>query len=191
MSGQWVMLMGAVALSCAPAMAPLPPEAPAAPLPVGTRVADAIVGGAAATARSAGAPGGDAPADRWCERPVPSLTACQPVGKVRVRDVAVERGCYVDLLVHENDVGQIMSCPSAGVVVFEKVTFAGDYGGGRLEVCAGTTYSYPPDDNCDWKTMQRIQGPLDQLQLTYTEAPVRGTKCAHACRVTATVDRVP
>lgn len=122
---------------------------------------------------------------------MPSLAGCQLVGNVRVKNVLVEPGCYVDLLVHENDVGQIMACPSAGVVVFEKATFAGDLGGGHLDVCARTNFNYTSADTCDWTSKQRIHGPLGQLSLTYTEDPVNGSKCGRSCRANATVERVP
>lgn len=112
---------------------------------------------------------------------------------VRVGVITKSSGtCFVDTIVHTNDVGTIRyACGDAGsdwaVADFDGGSFPGSISGDVVNLCTGTTF--PWSDGCTWASAQRIAGGIEAgtLELTYDEQPIEGGTCDPPCGASAPV----
>jgi hypothetical protein len=108
---------------------------------------------------------------------------------------AIEKsvGCYVDTAAKQGDEGTLtFPCNGDGQATlrFGRKSFVGAVVDGKLDVCTGTEYTYPPIDSCKWTSAQRISGSIGsgQLSFTYGEAPKPNqVNCAMSCGARATI----
>jgi hypothetical protein len=110
-----------------------------------------------------------------------------------VGTVVTQSGCYVDVVVHEYDVGTIeYACDGVSTwaaATFNGTTFAGAVTNGTfVDICIGTTYPWEDGPACNykkstWASAQRIYGDVKTGDLTfvYDEQQVAGMSCDIAC----------
>jgi len=133
-----------------------------------------------------------------------SPSTCTPVkavannGPTCTRTVLFQKiekspGCYVDTAGKQGDKGTLtFPCNGDGraTLRFGKKAFVGAINGGKVDVCTGTEYTYPPYDSCKWTSAQRVSGSLGSgtLHFSYGEAPKAGQEnCAASCGALATI----
>jgi hypothetical protein len=97
--------------------------------------------------------------------------------------------CFLDLALATGADGALTVFCRGGYssADFGKGLFEGNFTGGFVEVCRGTTFKY--NDGCTWVSAQRISGTLASGTLTfeYGEAPITGSPCASACTATGVI----
>ncbi len=110
-----------------------------------------------------------------------------------VGTIVTQGGCYVDVVVHEYDVGTIeYACDGVSTwatATFNGTTFAGAVTSGNfVDICIGTTYPWEDGPACNykkstWASAQRIYGDVTTGNLTfvYDEQQVAGMSCDIAC----------
>jgi hypothetical protein len=126
--------------------------------------------------------------------PPRAIASSGPSCQRKVRFEAIEKspGCFVDTAAKQGDVGTLtFPCKGDGQATlrFER-SFVGAVVDGKLDVCTGTEYTYPPYDSCKWTSAQRISGAVGSghLHFTYGEAPKPGQQnCASSCGARATI----
>lgn len=107
--------------------------------------------------------------------------------------VVTQSGCYVDVVVHEYDVGTIeYACDGVSTwasASFNGTTFAGAVQDGTfVDICIGTVYPWEDGPACNykkstWASSQRIYGDVATGNLTfvYDEQEIAGSSCDIAC----------
>ena len=107
--------------------------------------------------------------------------------------VATQGGCYVDVVVHDNDVGTIeYACDGVSTwasAYFNGKTFEGAVTNGSfVDICIGTVYPWQDGAFCDykkstWASSQRIYGDVatGSVMFVYDEQEIAGQSCDIAC----------
>ena len=127
--------------------------------------------------------------------PPPAAPTGQCTARLRAAPIDTGDGCTLDERISGGNGTLLYPCSGDGVVeaVFGEHRFVGKVEHGVLLLALSTELDW--DDHCHWETQQGIRGTWGRegskqqpkLVWSYTESPVRGTRCFGACTATAII----